>query len=302
MLLSPAILAVLAATVIATSFISGIFGMAGGLILLGVLLMVLDVGPAMILFGATQAASNGWRAALWWRHVQWGLVWRFLLGSTAVFFALRLVALYPDKAWVYIGLGLSPFIADVVPKQLTPDITRPGAPYICGAIVMLMTLLAGVAGPVLDVFYQKSALDRRQVVCDKGRHADDGASLSHHLLRIVYGGARRRHSVRGVRRRYRLRGSRHDACGACARRYVQRRLSSLEPARHRGCQPRLSRPRPLAAGARITAVDFYRPLTKAAQHSTQSVSGVCDAYLNWRDRIAVSETGRRLFVTRRRRL
>ena len=184
MLLSPVILALLATTVIATSFISGIFGMAGGLILLGVLLMVLDVGPAMILFGATQAASNGWRAALWWRHVQWGLVWRFLIGSTAVFLVLRLVALYPDKAWVYIGLGLSPFIADVMPRKLTPDITRPGAPYICGAIVMLMTLLAGVAGPILDVFYQKSALDRRQVVATKAVTQTTG-----HLYRIVYFGS-----------------------------------------------------------------------------------------------------------------
>jgi uncharacterized protein len=183
-MLSPAILALLAATVVATSFISGIFGMAGGLILLGVLLMVLDVGPAMILFGATQAAANGWRAALWWRHVQWGLVWRFLIGSTAVFLALRLVALFPDKAWVYIGLGLSPFVADVMPRQLTPDITRPGAPYICGAIVMLMTLLAGVAGPILDVFYQKSGLDRRAVVATKAVTQTTG-----HIYRILYFGS-----------------------------------------------------------------------------------------------------------------
>ena len=182
--MSPTLLVLLAATVIATSFISGVFGMAGGLVLLGVLLMVLDVGPAMILFGATQAAANGWRAALWLRHVQWRLVWPFLIGSTAVFFAMRLVAIYPDKAWVYIGLGLSPFVADVMPRQLTPDITRPGAPYVCGAIVMLMTLLAGVAGPILDVFYQKSALDRREVVATKAVTQTTG-----HLYRIIYFGS-----------------------------------------------------------------------------------------------------------------
>ena len=52
-----------------TSFLSGIFGMAGGMILLGVLLILLDVAPAMVLFGVTQFASNGWRAALWRRFV-----------------------------------------------------------------------------------------------------------------------------------------------------------------------------------------------------------------------------------------
>ena len=44
-------LAIVAVTVLVTSFISGIFGMAGGLILLGVLLLFMDVAPAMVLFG-----------------------------------------------------------------------------------------------------------------------------------------------------------------------------------------------------------------------------------------------------------
>ena len=60
----PLALAVIAVTILATSFISGIFGMAGGLILLGVLLVFMDVAPAMVLFGAIQTAANGWRATL----------------------------------------------------------------------------------------------------------------------------------------------------------------------------------------------------------------------------------------------
>ncbi len=63
-----ALAAVLAGSVLFTSFLSGIFGMAGGMILLGVLLAVLDVAPTMVLFGMTQAASNGWRCARWRRR------------------------------------------------------------------------------------------------------------------------------------------------------------------------------------------------------------------------------------------
>jgi uncharacterized protein len=183
-MLSPVALAVIAVTIVATSFLSGIFGMAGGLILLGVLLLLLDVAPAMILFGATQAAANGWRAVLWVKHVRWDLVWRFLVGAAAVFIVLRWISLFPNKAVVYIGLGLSPFLADLMPRQLTPDITRPGAPYLCGAIVMVFTLLAGVAGPVLDVFYQKSGLDRKTVVATKATTQAAG-----HLARIAYFGS-----------------------------------------------------------------------------------------------------------------
>jgi uncharacterized protein len=183
-MLAPVALGIVAVTIVATSFLSGIFGMAGGLILLGVLLLLLDVAPAMILFGATQAAANGWRAVLWIKHVRWDIVWRFLIGAVAVFVILRWVSLFPSKAVIYIGLGLSPFLADILPKQLTPDVTRPGAAYLCGAIVMSFTLLAGVAGPVLDVFYQKSGLDRKAVVATKAATQTAG-----HLARILYFGS-----------------------------------------------------------------------------------------------------------------
>jgi uncharacterized protein len=184
LMLTPTALALLAATIPATSFLSGIFGMAGGLILLGVLLAVMDVAPAMILFGATQAAANGWRAALWIKHVQWSIVWRFLIGSTLMFLALRYVSLFPDKAVIYLGLGLAPFLAELLPKERTLDITRPGAPYVCGAIIMLLTLIAGVGGAILDVFYQKSGLDRRAVVATKAVTQTAG-----HLYRIAYFGS-----------------------------------------------------------------------------------------------------------------
>ena len=54
---------------VATAFLSGIFGMAGGLILMGVLLALMPVPAAMMLHGVTQLASNGWRAFLWRDHI-----------------------------------------------------------------------------------------------------------------------------------------------------------------------------------------------------------------------------------------
>jgi uncharacterized membrane protein YfcA len=92
-------------------FISGLFGMAGGLILLGVLLVFMDVAPAMVLFGTIQMVSNGWRATLWLRYVEWSIVWRFLIGSTTMFLLMRSVAIVPSKAALYLMLGLLPFAA-----------------------------------------------------------------------------------------------------------------------------------------------------------------------------------------------
>ena len=45
-----------------TSAISGIFGMSGGMILMGYLAFVLPVSAAMMMHGATQAVANGYRA------------------------------------------------------------------------------------------------------------------------------------------------------------------------------------------------------------------------------------------------
>lgn len=183
-MLAPSVLALIGATILATSFISGIFGMAGGLILLGVLLVFLDVAPAMVLFGAIQTAANGWRATLWLKHVHWGIVWRYLVGSTMMFLVLRSVALLPSKAVLYIGLGLIPFAADLLPRRLTPDITRPGAPYVCGAFIIVLQLMAGAAGHILDIFFQKSRLDRKTIVGTKAV-----TQVAGHVYRIAYFGS-----------------------------------------------------------------------------------------------------------------
>jgi uncharacterized protein len=183
-MLAPLALAVVAVSVLVTSFISGIFGMAGGIILLGVLLLYMDVAPAMVLFGAIQIAANGWRATLWWRHVEWGIVWRYLVGSTLMFLALRSIAILPNKATLYLSLGLLPFAADFVHRRVSLDITRPGVPYACGAFIIVLQLLAGAAGHILDVFFQKSPLDRRTIVGTKAV-----TQVAGHVYRIAYFGS-----------------------------------------------------------------------------------------------------------------
>jgi uncharacterized protein len=183
-MLAPAALALVAVTVLAASFISGLFGMAGGLILLGVLLVFMDVAPAMVLFGVVQTASNGWRAALWVRYVDWSIVWRFLVGSTTLFLLMRLIAVVPSKAALYIMLGLLPFAADLVPKRVSLDITRPGVAYVAGALIIVLQLMAGAAGHILDVFFQKSRLDRKTIVATKAV-----TQVTGHVYRIAYFGS-----------------------------------------------------------------------------------------------------------------
>jgi uncharacterized protein len=183
-MLTTATLAIAGLSVLATSILSGVVGMAGGMILMGILLMLMPVTAAMVLHGVTQVASNGWRAFLWRGYVDWRIIAGYAIGSFAVFLLMKLVAAVPDKAVVYIAMGLTPVIVLALPLRYVPEITRPGAPILCGAIVMLVQLMAGVAGNVLDVFFQRSQMDRRAVVATKA-----ASQVLAHLQRIAFFGA-----------------------------------------------------------------------------------------------------------------
>src|SRR4051812_36040971 len=105
---------------IGTAFLSGIFGMAGGLILIGVLLVVFPLPTAMVLHAVTQMASNGWRAALWFRHIVWKSM-AFYVAGCPVSVGLWSITLYvPDKAIALLLLGLSPFLIRAVPDKVLP--------------------------------------------------------------------------------------------------------------------------------------------------------------------------------------
>src|SRR5262252_3751640 len=108
-------LAVLGATILVSSFISGTFGMAGGMVLLGVILIYFPVATGMVLFSIIQFVSNGWRALLWWRFVRWPVFLPYVAGAIAAFALLRFIAYVPDKATVYILLGLLPFAVELMP-------------------------------------------------------------------------------------------------------------------------------------------------------------------------------------------
>ncbi len=171
----------LAVAVLATSFLSGIFGMLGGLILMGLLLAILPVPAAMALHAVTQMASNGWRALLWLRYVRGSVLPLYLLGSLLAFAILAWAALSPPKAAVYLALGGVPFLAVLAPARWAPDIRRPFAPLVLGFLVMALHVMAGVSGAVLDVFFVRTDLDRRQIVATKAMTQTIG-----HLLKFVY--------------------------------------------------------------------------------------------------------------------
>lgn len=157
----------LVATMVATAFLSGIFGIAGGLVLIGVLFLVLPLPDAMALHAVTQMASNGWRGVLWINHVSWRAVAAYLGGCLIAFIAWSLVRYVPDKATALLALGLTPFLVRLVPANLKPDPQNFLHGGIFGAICMTLMLLTGVTGPILDTYFLGGGLERRQIIATK---------------------------------------------------------------------------------------------------------------------------------------
>lgn len=171
------------AVVIVTSIISGIFGMAGGLILMLILGQFLSVQAAMILHGVTQFFSNGWRALIWRQWIDWRIIGLYTLGALPALIVPLVFAYVPDKATMLILLGLVPYAALAVPQSLALDASKTSHAIACGFIVAGLQLIAGVAGPLLDTFFVRTALDRRAVVATKAATQ----ALSHTLKVGYYG-------------------------------------------------------------------------------------------------------------------
>ena len=168
-------------TVLGTSFLSGIFGMAGGLILMGVLLAVMPVASAMALHAITQMASNGWRALLWWRYIHWRVLAGTAVGNLVALGLFYLVQWIPTTGVAYIILGIVPFLVRPLPDRMAPNIMRPGMPILCGLIVQSLQLSCGVSGPTLDIFFVRSGMDRRNIVATKAATQTLG-----HLVKFAY--------------------------------------------------------------------------------------------------------------------
>ena len=82
-------LAIIGVTIVLASFISGVFGMAGGMVLLGVLLVYFDVATGMVLFSIIQLTANGWRALHWRRFVLWPIFYWYVAGALLAFAVMR---------------------------------------------------------------------------------------------------------------------------------------------------------------------------------------------------------------------
>lgn len=168
----------------ATALLSGVFGMAGGLVLMGVLALLLPVAAAFVTHGILQLVANGWRAVLHRQHIAWNIIGWYALASAAAGLLVVAITFVPSRPLLFLLLGLVPMLVWLPKSWLQLDAQRPSHALISGFLVTLLNLTAGVAGPLLDIFFVRTELTRHQIVATKAATQ----VFSHAAKIIVYGG------------------------------------------------------------------------------------------------------------------
>lgn len=150
----------------ATSLLSAVAGLGGGMVLLVILLQVLDPADAIPVHGAIQIASNASRA--WWMrsHIAWGVVRRHaLLLVPGGLVGLQIAEALPRRVGRALIGGFA-LIATWLPGLLKP---RVGGSfpirgfYGVGAVHGLLNMPLGATGPMIAPFF-KAAFESRQDV------------------------------------------------------------------------------------------------------------------------------------------
>ncbi|MET3927240.1 sulfite exporter TauE/SafE family protein [Devosia sp. 2618] len=173
--------AALIVAVFLTSTLSGVFGMAGGLVLLAILLAVLPVGTAIAVQGMIQIIANGSRAWFSRHHINWRSLGFIIMGLMTAALLLYLLRYTPDLMTVYIAIGMMPILVWIPRSWLQLDANKPHHAFVCGMLGGGLNLAVGVSGPTVDVFFIRTDMDRRAIIATKS-----ATQVISHLSKVLF--------------------------------------------------------------------------------------------------------------------
>ena len=162
-------LALLVLAGVATSTLTAVAGLGGGVILLSLMVLCWDPLTAIPLHAAVQLVSNASRTLAQRRHVQWGLLGRYALPLVpAGALGLAVAQALPESA-LRVAIGVFCLIAVWAPRALRlgarPGAGDPGRRFLwLGAVTGFLGTTIGASGPLVGPFFRDLGLSRHAVV------------------------------------------------------------------------------------------------------------------------------------------
>lgn len=170
----------LIACALLTSIISGVAGMAGGVLLLSAMTFFLDIKAIVPIHGVVQMMSNSSRCWYLRSNVRLDLFWPYLVGAPIGFvFAYFILQNISQTHYLYLLISLLIFWALFKPKKLPEIRLRSYQWTVLGAVAGLQSALIGATGPLLAVFFLRSDLKKEEIVATKAMQ-----QLTTHFLKI----------------------------------------------------------------------------------------------------------------------
>jgi uncharacterized membrane protein YfcA len=166
-----------------TSILSGIFGMAGGLVLMGAFAWMLPAASALALHGLIQFASNLWRLLLYRAHVAWRTLVFFGIGAAMAIGLFALIAFAPSKLVLFLILGMLPALVWIPERWLRLDALNPWHAVAGGLASTSLSLMSGVSGPLTDLLFVRTAMGRHSIVATKAAMQ----AIGHASKILIYG-------------------------------------------------------------------------------------------------------------------
>lgn len=167
--MEPLQLAVLCAAAFATSLLSGMLGLAGGMTLLAVMLLFYEPLVAIPLHGAVQLVANASRSWIQRRHVERGITLWYALPLLPMGFVGLAIAQQLAPALARALIGVFVLAATWAPGLLLlgahPERVALRLRFLAlGSVVGLLNTTVGATGPLVAPFFLNLGLSRQAVV------------------------------------------------------------------------------------------------------------------------------------------
>src|SRR6476646_10284627 len=106
-----------------------------------------------------------------------------MVGAAVALAAWSITRYVPDKPVALLLLGVTPFMARLLPPGLKPNPESVWQGTFYGSLCMGLMLMTGVSGPLMDTFFLGGQFDRRGIVATKAT-----CQVASHFTKLIYFG------------------------------------------------------------------------------------------------------------------
>lgn len=162
------ILAILTIVAFATSIISAIIGMGGGILLLSAMTFFMPIQVIIPVHGLIQLISNSTRLLYLKSFIQWRFFFFFILGMpVGAGLAAWLLKGVISESFPYLIITLLIFYAVFKPKRLPHFEIKSWGWTLVGLGAGAAGILAGAVGPLIAPFFIRNDLTKEEIVATK---------------------------------------------------------------------------------------------------------------------------------------